>query len=254
MVTAILPSLTDDNDKSDGSANVAKPVNNPRHSIAMSLESDMTITPARYRIGGNGQAATGNDLDEAKAGKPSALAGYVGLFTGCGALVALSLFLPLPARFGEVDGVTPGKAVEESFYVVGIVAFVVAIFVFFGLRNLKGEEGKGWNVLLGLKANTSSEDDSNEDGSDHPHRPVSQLAPNLGPHLTTNRRFCLTSVSSETLLPWASPIPKLPSGIWVASWPAPRQSQFPFSYLCTLTPSSSATAFAMDLPMIQTPN
>ncbi|KAF4932149.1 hypothetical protein CGCVW01_v000083 [Colletotrichum viniferum] len=171
MVTAILPSLTDDFDKSDGSANVAKPVNNPRHSVAMSLESDMTITPARYRIGGNGQAATGNDLDEAKAGKPSALAGYVGLFTGCGALVALSLFLPLPARFGEVDGVTPGKAVEESFYVVGIVAFVVAIFVFFGLRNLKGEEGKGWNVLLGLKANTSSEDDSNEDGSDHPHRP-----------------------------------------------------------------------------------
>ncbi|KAF3810792.1 hypothetical protein GCG54_00006700, partial [Colletotrichum gloeosporioides] len=171
MVTAILPSLTDDNDESDSSANVAKPVNNPRHSIAMSLESDMTITPARYRIGGNGQAVTGNDLEEAKAGKPSALAGYVGLFTGCGALVALSLFLPLPARFGEVDGVTPSKAVEDSFYVVGIVAFVVAIFVFFGLRNLKGEEGKGWNVLLGLKANTSSEDDSNEDGSDHPHRP-----------------------------------------------------------------------------------
>ncbi|KAH0443413.1 major facilitator superfamily transporter [Colletotrichum kahawae] len=171
MVTAILPSLTDDNDKSDSSTNVAKPVNNPRHSIAMSLESDMTITPARYRIGGNGQAVTGNDLEEAKAGKPSALAGYVGLFTGCGALVALSLFLPLPARFGEVDGVTPGKAVEKSFYVVGIVAFVVAIFVFFGLRSLKGEEGKGWNVLLGLKANTSSEDDSNGDGSDHPHRP-----------------------------------------------------------------------------------
>ncbi|KAL0931750.1 major facilitator superfamily transporter [Colletotrichum truncatum] len=173
MVTAILPSLTDDSDKSDSSANAAnKPVRNPRNSVAMSLESDMTITPVRYHgIGENGQAGASSDADETKAGKPSALAGYVGLFTGCGALVALSLFLPLPARFGEVDGVTPREAVADSFYVVGIVAFLVAIFVLFGLRNLKGEEGKGWSVLLGYKTSLSSEDESDEHGSDHPSRP-----------------------------------------------------------------------------------
>ncbi|KAF9874003.1 major facilitator superfamily transporter [Colletotrichum karsti] len=170
MVTAILPSLTDDNDKTDSSPNVAKPVHNPRNSVAMSLESDMTITPARFHgIGGNGQAA--GDVDEAKAGKPSALAGYVGVFTGCGALVALSLFLPLPARFGQIEGKPQSEAVADSFYVVGAVAFVVAIFVFFGLRDLKGEEGKGWSVLLGLKKTGSSEDDTDEPGSGHPHRP-----------------------------------------------------------------------------------
>ncbi|KAF6815733.1 major facilitator superfamily transporter, partial [Colletotrichum sojae] len=172
MVTAILPSLTDESDKSDSSADaVNKPVRNPRNSVAMSLESDMTITPARFHgIGSNGQATTSEDAEEARAGKPSALAGYVGLFTGCGALVALSLFLPLPARFGEVDGVTPSEAVADSFYVVGIVSFVVAIFVFFGLRNLKGEDGKGWSVLFGYRPNTNA-GDGDGDGSDHPSRP-----------------------------------------------------------------------------------
>ncbi|OLN93973.1 hypothetical protein CCHL11_03471 [Colletotrichum chlorophyti] len=173
MVTAILPSLTDDSDSSEDSANGSnKPAHNPRNSVAMSLESDMTITPARYLgSSGNGTTATPSEQDEAKAGKPSALAGYVGLFTGCGALVALSLFLPLPARFGEIDDVTSGQAVTDSFYVVGIVAFVVAFFVFFGLRNLKGEEGKGWSVLLGYKTNAASEDGSDEHESGHPVRP-----------------------------------------------------------------------------------
>lgn len=70
------------------------------------------------------------------------------MFTGCGALVALSCFLPLPAKFGEIDGVTPAQAVSYSFYVVGAVSLAVAVFVFFGLRKLKGEEGKGWKVLF----------------------------------------------------------------------------------------------------------
>ncbi|TDZ60723.1 hypothetical protein CTRI78_v004739 [Colletotrichum trifolii] len=171
MVTAILPSLTDEGDQSDCSANGAnKTIHNPRNSVAMSLESDMTITPARYHgIGGNGQAASPAEAEEIRKGKPSALAGYVGLFTGCGALVALSLFLPLPARFGEVDGVTPSQAVADSFYVVGVVAFVVAVFVFFGLRDLKGEEGKGWSVLFGYK-NSSRAENGSED-QEHPHRP-----------------------------------------------------------------------------------
>jgi MFS family permease len=83
--------------------------------------------------------------------KPTTLAGYVGLFTGCGALVALSLFLPLPTRFGDLKDVTKAHAVKYSFYVVGACSLAVAIFVGIGLQNLRGEEGKGWRMLLGLR-------------------------------------------------------------------------------------------------------
>jgi hypothetical protein len=124
------------------------------------MESEVTITPERYHSRSSqspsqgSQASTGEveaeNVEEGKH-KPSALAGYVGLFTGCGALVALSLFLPLPARFGRLEGVTMGQAVTYSFYVVGAIALWVAVFVAFGLRNLRGEEGKGWRLLLGLR-------------------------------------------------------------------------------------------------------
>ncbi len=151
MVTAILPSLTDDNEAAATSP--SKRSNNPRDSIALSLDSEATITPDNFQpLSGSlpvGEAADEEDVEPEKRGKPSALAGYVGLFTGCGALVALSLFLPLPTRFGQIKGVTLGEAVTYSFYVVGAIAFVVAVFVFFGLRGLKGEEGKGWSMLLG---------------------------------------------------------------------------------------------------------
>lgn len=71
------------------------------------------------------------------------LAGFVGLFTGCGALLALIVFLPLPARF-QKSGSQPGNAIAKSYYVVGVVSFVVSAICFFGLRNLHGEEDKGW--------------------------------------------------------------------------------------------------------------
>ncbi|KAK4231542.1 hypothetical protein QBC38DRAFT_407440 [Podospora fimiseda] len=151
MVTAILPSLTDET----GSAveAIRKPSTAGAQSVALSVDSEATITPERFQ-GGPSDAPNENGAGQ-KTGKPSALAGYVGLFTGCGALVALSLFLPLPARFGKIEGITMGQAVQYSFYVVGVVSFLVAIFVFFGLRNIRGEEGKGWKLLLGLKGSTT---------------------------------------------------------------------------------------------------
>lgn len=175
MVTAILPSLTDEGDLSDGrSPSRYKP--NQRLSVAFSVESEATITPERYtRSLSNDSRSSRQQQDAvAKSAKPSALAGLVGLFTGCGALVALSLFLPLPARFGDIDGVTPGQAVSYSFYVVGAVSLAVALFVFIGLRNLKGEEGKGWTVLFGI-----SERDAyarlGENGEDRTQRQVCML-------------------------------------------------------------------------------
>lgn len=150
MVTAILPSLTDD-DGSDGRSQLRyKP--NQRLSAAFSVESEVTITPERYSrsLSNDSRGSRQHHDDVGAARKPTRLAGLVGLFTGCGALVALSLFLPLPTKFGDVDGVTPGQAVAYSFYVVGAVSLVIAIFVFVGLRNLQGEEDKGWKLLLGI--------------------------------------------------------------------------------------------------------
>lgn len=154
MVTAMLPSLTDDSDDDrDAAIARAKAIrNNPRNSVSFSVSSEITITPERYtRTLSNERCSYADPETNTRASRPSALAGYVGLFTGCGALVALSLFLPLPARFGEIKDVTPGQAVSYSFYVVGVISLFVAGFVFVGLRNLKGEEGKGWRTLFGVR-------------------------------------------------------------------------------------------------------
>ncbi|KAI0455430.1 hypothetical protein F5B21DRAFT_472265 [Xylaria acuta] len=203
MVTAVLPVLTGDDDDAEegknadaeiGAGNVGgeearaeldaadaghrnandrnKVSHTSRGSIAVSLGSDLTITPERFlsESEGPGPARRGSSASQAfyssaradssaadtKGRKPSALAGFVGLFTGCGALVALALFLPLPAQFSKKEGVTPAQAITNSFYVVAAVALAVAIFVFLGLRGLKGEEAKGWRMLLDLKDRGSS--------------------------------------------------------------------------------------------------
>lgn len=70
------------------------------------------------------------------------------MFTGCGALVALLIFLPLPTRFQQA-GESPAAAVAAAFYVVGAIALLVAIGCFFGLRELPGEDEKGWRRLTG---------------------------------------------------------------------------------------------------------
>ncbi|RYP28508.1 hypothetical protein DL767_007187 [Monosporascus sp. MG133] len=185
MVTAALPVLTGDGgDDEDRVGDVENGVDgdirgrdeygsgergadrrnghNPHGSVATSLESEATITPARFtqtqHLNGDG-ARDAEDVSGCNEGvgrrdssrKPSALAGYVGLFTGGGALVALFLFLPLPARFSQREGVTPALAITYSFYVVGGVAFLVAAFVFFGFHGLRGEEEKGWRMLMGLR-------------------------------------------------------------------------------------------------------
>ncbi|KAI2462850.1 hypothetical protein F4781DRAFT_418593 [Annulohypoxylon bovei var. microspora] len=188
MVTAILPVLTDDNKEEaneedevlgngdNGSirsrASSRKSGHNARDSVALSLESEATITPERFTQRNRSNTGSSSYISddssdaygsvEGSGRRPSALAGYVGLFTGCGALVALSLFLPLPAQFSKKEGVTPAEAITESFYVVGTVALFVAVFVFFGLRGLKGEEGKGWRMLLNLRKpqNTHTTDPS----------------------------------------------------------------------------------------------
>jgi len=144
MVTAILPSMT-----------IVKPVkSDPRsptrsrgrsHAPAASISSELTITPARFRSTSpeeHAQKAIAKDT----GASTSQLAGLVGVFTGCGALVALFVFLPLPTQFQNA-GARPAAAVADAFYVVGTIALLVSLACFFGLRNLPGEEAKGWKRL-----------------------------------------------------------------------------------------------------------
>lgn len=162
MVTATLPCLTYDSDAdADAEQPAFVPGNNVRDSVAASVESEITITPESF--------ARSNSHDnectiDAAQGKPSILAGYVGLFTGLGALVALAVFLPLPAHFSQVEGVEPGEALQYAYYVVGAIAILVASFVYIGLRKLKGEEGKGFRTLFGMKKRQLA------DGSEPPRR------------------------------------------------------------------------------------
>lgn len=154
MVTAVLPSMTGWQQVGKKERRTAIVPQEFRNSIASSLESQATITPELFaqmqRSATPG--ARGQDLvrpQTSRASSPPRMAGLVGVFTGCGALVALTLFLPLPAQFSKVKGITQGEAVADSFYVVGTIALFVGLACFIGLRNLQGEEGKGWRMLLG---------------------------------------------------------------------------------------------------------
>ncbi|TGO30483.1 hypothetical protein BPAE_0005g00790 [Botrytis paeoniae] len=152
MVTAILPSMsareTDDSQSSPISRSALP--ENVRHSIATeSIDSEITITPTNYNDRRGTPLGDHSKSMKQTGSSPPRLAGLVGLFTGCGALVALIAFLPLPAQFSRMKGVSQGQAVADSFYVVGVVSLMVSCFCFIGLRGLAGEESKGWRLLLG---------------------------------------------------------------------------------------------------------
>ena len=135
MVTAILPTMV--SQRSETAERTKKLQASSHNTVTSSTNLDGTYTPTII----NNQEESGS-LD-VRPIKPlsTRLAGLVGLFTGCGALLALSLFLPLPAFF-QGKGFLPGVSIQYSFYVVGAVSLVVAIFCLFGLRNLDDKNEK----------------------------------------------------------------------------------------------------------------
>ncbi|KAJ9630709.1 hypothetical protein H2203_001233 [Taxawa tesnikishii (nom. ined.)] len=171
MVTAILPAMTTEREpdtvageESSNDAQLTRRRQNVsqvdpswRHSVTPSISSELTITPARYtsrsrsptrprnRRHPSGMASIAEE--PAPASGSSQLAGFVGMFTGIGALLAVGLFLPLPARISE-NGTARSTAVKESFYIVGSIAIVVGLLLTYGLRNLPGETGKGFRSLV----------------------------------------------------------------------------------------------------------
>lgn len=169
MVTALLPSMVaqDGSQQEEGGIGTtsavtetfARPSNghagrlpsDSSHAVAPSISSEVTITPARL------QSADITSVT-AKPTTPSLssrVAGWVGMAAGSGALLALVLFLPLPARFQKV-GVSPGQALQDSYYVVAGIALLVSAFCFFALRGLRGDAMKGPGSLLRADRNTTT--------------------------------------------------------------------------------------------------
>lgn len=126
MVTAVLPVVTGSASKHESPAfNEADAQDNSAH------------PPSSQRV-----------VESKSDGKSpsSRLAGFVGMCAGCGALVSLVAFLPLPARF-QTMGLSPPQAIQYSYYLVALVALLVSACCWIGLRNLPGEEDKAWRSL-----------------------------------------------------------------------------------------------------------
>jgi MFS family permease len=142
MVTAVLPTVT------------GKALRDQAYRTSVS--SELTITPARL----NGRQ---NSHHSDNTASPSArLSGFVGLFAGCGALVSLGVFLPLPARFEKL-GLSPAQAIQRSYYLVATVAMLISLISFIGLRNLPDEEGKGWRALCNHRFEQHTDDLDEDD-------------------------------------------------------------------------------------------
>ena len=145
MVTAILPALTYEAKKSDSELPNGSQARTS--TCAPSISSQRTITPASFASTSTGvEHDSLNDNEgyssQKKQASTSQLAGLVGTFTGFGALIALGVFLPLPALFQKA-GVTPVQAVADAFWIVGAIALLVAVLCFIGLTGLPGEDLKG---------------------------------------------------------------------------------------------------------------
>jgi MFS family permease len=170
MVTAVLPAMVAKKTERDGEEEEEETTQDERrlanghaarlraeerpgrsgsigHATSPSVSSELTITQHRFSSHSRPRERDPEVGEQVEDEGPdttagtSQLAGLVGFFTGAGALVALAIFLPLPAHFQD-EGQKPAQAVQTSFYIVGAIAFCVAIFIFFGLRKLPGEEEK----------------------------------------------------------------------------------------------------------------
>ena len=156
MVTAVLPVVT-------GNIRGA-----PEYQPSMS--SDSTLTPDRPT---SPNVASHGNQQKAVADSPSSrLAGFVGMCAGCGALVSLAVFLPLPDRF-QKSGLSPTQAIKNSYYIVAVVAVLVSVCCLIGLRNLPGEEGKGWKWLLWTFGR--HEPEAEHDSQEYPVEGLSRL-------------------------------------------------------------------------------
>ncbi|KAK2745036.1 hypothetical protein FQN55_006393 [Onygenales sp. PD_40] len=180
MVTAVLPAVTASKDYLDNSSGDAEhprgiaestsassstPQRGPSHTPRPSNSSELTITPMLYRT----RLPSSTTVEEKpRKGSTSHVAGFVGMLTGSGAVVALLIFLPLPAWF-ERSGYSPAQSIKSSYYIVAVLAIVVSCGCFMGLRHLPDDQYTGWRSLFKSTRPPPS------DGSEAPVNPTSPL-------------------------------------------------------------------------------
>ena len=136
MVTAVLPTMCLNPKKSlDGLSGNGI---GQGHAPSVSVSSQLTVTPARYRShspASSAKIAADSEDAETFRSSTSKIAGFAGMLTGCGALIALGVFLPLPAVF-EKNGASAEMAWQSTYYVVALIAGLISGLCFIGFRNL----------------------------------------------------------------------------------------------------------------------
>ncbi|KFY28488.1 hypothetical protein V493_02902, partial [Pseudogymnoascus sp. VKM F-4281 (FW-2241)] len=147
MVTAILPAVT----------GVERPRRERREAPPTITTTDTFDTTTITPLLSPPPTPTISPSRASRASTPPRMAGLVGLFTGLGALLALTLFLPLPAQFASFKGITQSDAVAYAFYTVATIAIFVAGACFIGLRGIRGDEGKGWHSLFDHASTTTTD-------------------------------------------------------------------------------------------------
>ena len=139
MVTATLPSMVFSKEIVEVKSQTIITPQTDGHGTSSSISSELTITPRMLQHHTSPSSRSTKQL-------PSRVAGIVGLFTGCGALLALAVFLRLPEVI-QRTGRQPGQALTESYYILGALSLALSIICLIGLRRLNGEDGKGWSNL-----------------------------------------------------------------------------------------------------------
>lgn len=129
--------------------------------------------PAKWRPPSRSRSRQQQKEQAKLAPKPitGKLSGVVGFMTGCGALIALIFFLPLPTKLSEDKHMTRANALKHTFYIVACVAWTVALIVFIGLRGggVGGKHREFWKIgnLLRLWRNwRATKNDAVSSGGD----------------------------------------------------------------------------------------
>jgi len=160
MVTAVLPTMSFVEESEDSTDHAVERQMFNGHVQSPPIASETTVTPYNYPAIDSARLVQDQQMPEAgSSDSPSKIAGFVGMATGCGALIALSIFLPLPAHFQKA-GAEPGPALQYSYYIVGTVALLLAIVCFVGLNGLRSESSNGLRFLLHGSGHGSGPDSS----------------------------------------------------------------------------------------------
>ena len=81
------------------------------------------------------------DLNASSQSNHSRISGLVGLFTGCGALFAVGVLLPLAGSLRKT-GLEPENALADVYYISGALSLIVAVLCYVGLLNSDNAEPK----------------------------------------------------------------------------------------------------------------